>query len=126
MKAKNHYYDYLGKEDKMQNELMIYIETKHPKAICTHIPNEGKRTPFEQYKMKMCGTKPGVPDLMIFSPSKQFNGFALELKTGYNKPTENQKKWLGYLKNCGWWAEWSNDINYCKQSIDDYFANAVK
>jgi len=110
----------------MQNKLMSYIDNQYPAAICTHIPNEGKRSPFEQYKMKMCGTKPGVPDIMIFTPNKTYNGLALELKTGYNKPTENQKKWLQYLKDCGWWADWSNDFEYCKTKIDEYFADALK
>ena len=126
MKAKNHYYNYLGNEDKMQNELMNYIDLKYPNAIVTHIPNEGKRTPFEQYKIKMLGTKPGVPDVMIFTPSAQYNGFALELKSGYNKPTENQKKWLSKLKDCGWYATWSKDLEDCKTKIDNYFSDALE
>lgn len=125
MRAKNHYYNYLGKEDKMQNELMIYIETKHPKAICTHIPNEGKRTPFEQYKMKYLGTKPGIPDLMIFTPNLNKGGLAIELKAGYNKPTENQKKWLKSLKNANWVAKWHNNLDDCIETIDKYFNNEL-
>ena len=66
---RNPYAKYLGKEDVLQNQVMKYLSLKYPKALYTHVANEGKRTPFEQYKMKYLGTKPGIPDLMIFTPN---------------------------------------------------------
>ena len=66
----NPYQKYLGKEDVLQNQVMRYIALKYPKALFTHVANEGKRTPFERYKMKYLGTKPGIPDIMIFDPNK--------------------------------------------------------
>ena len=61
---RNPYAKYLGKEDILQTHVMRYISLKYPKALYTHVANEGKRTPFEQYKLKILGTKPGIPDLM--------------------------------------------------------------
>ena len=55
---RNPYAKYLGKEDVLQNQVMRYIGLKYPKSLYTHVANEGKRTPFEQYKMKYLGTKP--------------------------------------------------------------------
>ena len=52
---------YLGKEDKMQNKVMNYLKYQYPNALVTHLTNEGKRSPFERYKMKYLGAKPGVP-----------------------------------------------------------------
>ena len=46
----NPYQKYLGKEDVLQNQVMRYIGLKYPKALFTHVANEGKRTRFEQYK----------------------------------------------------------------------------
>jgi hypothetical protein len=120
---RNPYAKYLGKEDVLQNQVMRYIGLKYPTALYTHVANEGKRTPFEQYKMKYLGTKPGIPDIMIFDPNKTNNGLAIELKAGYNKPTPNQKKWLKSLENKNWLAVWSNNLDECIEIIDKYFNN---
>jgi hypothetical protein len=117
----NPYYKYLGKEDKLQNSVMTYLQYKYPKALFSHISNEGKRTPFERYKMKYLGSKPGLPDIMIFTPNKHYNGLAIELKVGYNKPSDNQKDWLGWLENAKWKALWLNDFDDCIEIIDNYF-----
>jgi hypothetical protein len=106
---RNPFAKYLGKEDVLQNQVMR--------------ANEGKRTPFEQYKMKYLGTKPGIPDIMIFEPNETKNGLAIELKAGYNKPTPNQKKWLKELENNNWVAVWSNNLDECIEIIDKYFNN---
>ena len=120
---RNPYARFLGKEDVLQNQVMKYIGLKYPKALYTHVANEGKRTPFERYKMKYLGTKSGIPDIMIFNPNKTKNGLAIELKAGYNKPTETQKEWLKELKNNNWVAVWSNNLDECLEIIDEYFKN---
>lgn len=120
---RNPFAKYLGKEDVLQNQVMRYIGLKYPKTLFTHVANEGKRTPFEQYKMKYLGTKPGIPDIMIFEPNNTKNGLAIELKAGYNKPTPNQLKWLKELENNNWVAVWSNNLDECIEIIDKYFNN---
>lgn len=112
---------YLGKEDKLQNKVMTYLKYNYPNALFTHISNEGKRSPFERYKMKYLGAKAGVPDVMIFTPNEFWNGLAIELKVGYNKPSENQKLWLKSLKNAKWKALWVNNFDDCIDIIDKYF-----
>jgi hypothetical protein len=120
---RNPYAKYLGKEDVLQNQVMRYIGLKYPGVLYTHVANEGKRTPFEQYKMKYLGTKAGIPDIMIFEPNKYKSGLAIELKAGYNKPTPNQRKWLKELNNANWVAVWSNNLDECIEIIDKYFKN---
>jgi hypothetical protein len=73
----NPYAKYLGKEDILQNQVMRYIGLKYPGTLYTHVANEGKRTRFEQYKMKYLGTKAGIPDIMIFNPNNTKNGLAI-------------------------------------------------
>ena len=58
-----------------------------------------------------------------FDPNKTKNGLAIELKAGYNKPTETQKKWLKELNNANWVAVWSNNLDECLEIIDNYFNN---
>ena len=105
----------------LQRAVMNYIEMQYPKAIFTHPMNEGKRSPFEQYKMKYLGAKPGIPDLLIFTPNSEKSGLAIELKHKYNKPTPNQKKWLKWLEKCNWEVIWHNNLDDCIETIDKYF-----
>ena len=96
---------------------------QYPNVLWAHIPNEGRRTPFERFKLKYLGAKSGVPDLMIFAPNEHYNGLAIELKYKKNKPTANQKKWLDDLSQNNWKAVWLNDYQQCIDLIDKYFAN---
>lgn len=120
---KNPYRKYLGKEDVLQNSVINYIKLQYPKALVIHVPNEGKRTPFERYKFKFLGGVSGVPDILIFNKNLKYCGLAIELKVGYNKPTENQEMFLNRLKNANWDACWSNNFDSTKKIIDNYFTN---
>jgi len=119
----NPYQKYLGKEDILQNNVMNYIKLKYPNVFAIHVPNEGKRTPFERYKFKYLGGVSGIPDLLIFAQNKKYSGLAIELKVGYNKPTENQQSCLKRLKNANWEALWSNNFDDTQKIIDNYFTN---
>lgn len=103
---------------------MTYVKMQYPNAFTVHIPNEGRRTKFEQYKLKTLGVMAGMPDVMIFDPQGEYSGFAVELKVGYNKPTDNQRKCLRELENRKWRVLWSNSFDEVKEEIDKYFKNA--
>ena len=119
----NPYEKYLGKEDILQHQVMKYLETKYPKVYAIHVPNEGKRSTFERFKFKYLGGKPGVPDILIFrAGGKEKYGLAIELKIGYNKPTENQFKALNDLKRENWEVHWSNDYEKTISIIDEYLS----
>tara|TARA_R110000796_G_scaffold59842_5_gene138160 strand:+ start:238 stop:615 length:378 start_codon:yes stop_codon:yes gene_type:complete len=121
----NPYMKYLGPEDHLQRAVLNYLTMQYPNSLVAHPANEGKRSPFERFKLKYLGVSSGIPDILIFTPSKQFTGLAIELKVGYNKPSENQKKWLDNLKNCNWYSICLNDFDKCKLLIDQYFNNGL-
>lgn len=121
----NHYHKYLGPEDKLQNAVMQYLSAQYPEVLAAHIPNEGKRTPFERFKFKYLGGKAGIPDVMVFCPSGDYVGLAIELKAGRNKMTEAQEKWLLELSKNGWAAYCLNTFESCKEAIDKYFKNDI-
>lgn len=125
MPKPNPYFKYLGAEDRLQRSVMEYVYTAYPDTVMTHPMNEGKRSKFERFKMKYLMVSSGVPDILIFTPNNKYNGLAIELKTGYNKPTQNQKAWLNRLKTCDWYAIWLNNFDDCKLVIDQYFKNAL-
>jgi hypothetical protein len=120
MQTKNPFAKYLTKEDILQNNVMSYIKLQYPKSFAIHVPNEGKRTPFERFKFKYLGGTAGIPDILIFETKSDFSGLAIELKVGYNKPTDNQKICLKRLKNASWDAHWCNSFDAAKEIIDNY------
>ncbi|QDP47482.1 MAG: hypothetical protein Unbinned2716contig1001_17 [Prokaryotic dsDNA virus sp.] len=122
---RNPFWKYLGPEDRMQNSVMNFIRAHYPKALVTHATNEGKRTPFERYKLKYLGATAGIPDVLVFTPNAKYNGLAIELKYKYNKPTKAQEVWLKELKMCGWYAVVSNDIDKTIDVIRKYFKDEL-
>jgi len=83
----NPFYKYLTKEDHLQKAIINYLNIK--KLTWIHVPNEGRRTPFECFKAAWLGIKSGPSDLIVFNSSKsgKYKGLVLECKTEspYNK-----------------------------------------
>lgn len=122
LKMANPFEKYLTKEDKLQRAVMDYIALQYPNVYCIHVANEGKRSHFERYKFKYLGGKAGVPDVLIFKQNEFKAGLAIELKVGYNKPTESQLNALKSLENANWKAEWTNTFDKAKEIIDSYMS----
>lgn len=116
---------YLGKEDHIQHLVMTYLNLQYPNVYAIHVPNEGKRTPFERFKFKYLGGKAGIPDVLIFRKVGEFNGLAIELKAPGNKPTPAQYKALNDLKDEGWNAVWCVGFEEAKETIDQYLKNVT-
>ena len=75
-------------------DLALLLEKQHPELrLMFHVPNEGKRSVYSGAELKRAGLKKGVPDVMLPVARKGYNGLAIEMKAGKNKPTEEQKKW---------------------------------
>jgi len=122
---RNPYEKYLSKEDRMQNRVMAYLQNNYKDALSIHVPNEGRRSPFERFKFKYLGGVSGVPDILVFYKNASNIGLAIELKVGYNKPTENQKTILERLKKAGWSTHWSNSYDEVIELIDKYFKDEI-
>lgn len=84
----------LRPEDRLHANVCDYILFKYPGAVIHHSPNEGKRSAFERYLMKVLHVSSGFPDLLVF-----YKGvvIAVELKEGKNTMTVNQKRWIALL-----------------------------
>lgn len=91
------YEDYLGIEDKLHIECINYAHL-YPQLLVHHSPMEGKRSRFEQFKLKKLGSKAGFPDFICFddvviSESISYKGLVCEFKAIYEDGT------LGQLSN---------------------------
>lgn len=116
----------MGNEDKLQIQIVSYVQYQYPDAIFTHCPNGGKRNVIEATKLKRMGVSAGVPDLLFFQPIGIYTGLAIELKFGINKPTDNQKRWINNLIACGWLVEVCYDFETAIAVIDKYFNQKIK
>lgn len=111
------------REDDLQILVMNYLRYQYPNALFFHTPNGGYRNPLEAKKMKRMGVLPGVPDIIIANPNKNFNGLCIELKIKPNKPTENQLEVIGKFENIKWKVNVCYDFDSAKETIDNYFKN---
>jgi len=122
-KLANPFEKYLSKEDKLQHSVIEYVGFNYPDVYIIHCANEGKRSPFERFKFKYLGGKAGVPDILIFRAGGNGRyGLAIELKVGYNKPTDNQKKALEKLRKENWECHWTNDYDKTIEIIEQYLS----
>jgi hypothetical protein len=112
---------YLKPEDIFQIQVCSYIKLQYPWVVIHHSPNEGKRSHFERYLMKKLMVSSGFPDLILFCRRKKLV-IVLELKTGYNKPTDNQQFYLELFNEIGIPATWTNTFEKAKYFLDKHLA----
>lgn len=120
MRNKNPFDKYLTEEDKLHISVVTYVTLQYPNALIHHSPNEGRRTPFERYKVSKLGLKKGFPDLIVIYSGKHL---ALELKSSKGEATEEQLDWLHNLKSQGWSIGCPRSFDKAKQIIDQCFKN---
>lgn len=72
-------------------------------------------------KCKAAGYRKGIPDLLIFTPSGDFVGLALELKTEVGRPSVEQKEWIQELKEFGWEAAIVKGYDAAVEALFAYF-----
>jgi hypothetical protein len=96
----------IPKEEQEQEALAEWLDYK--RILWTHVPNEGRRKPQYNAKLKRLGLKKGVPDILIFDPPRKGEGFvgvAIELKRKKGgRVSPEQEGWLEALKEVGWYA----------------------
>lgn len=95
-------------EDVEQRKLAQWLDWN---GVCwTHVPNGGQRHPAVAAKLKACGVKRGVPDVLIFDAAafgcvETPCGIAIELKRADGVQSDvslEQRQWLDMLSKRGW------------------------
>jgi len=117
---KNPFYKYLGPEDHLQMQCMKYCSMQYPNVLVVHVPNEGRRTPFERYRAKILGITAGIPDILVFRASGRYYGLAVEVKAGKNTATPAQRHILSRLKQEGWQTSVCRSLAEFKNTLDSY------
>jgi hypothetical protein len=127
----NPFEKHLGKEDHLHHQVIQYLRLQYPNVIFFHAPNEGKRTPFEQFKLAyLGGNNVKTPDLAIMQVNKHFHGLFLELKSKSpfklngdilkDKHLSAQAHLLDNLKAKGYDCYFCWRLDDARQIIDNY------
>lgn len=80
-----------------------------------------KLTIGQARKCKEAGYRKGIPDLLIYTPSKNFVGLALELKTDKGRPSREQMAWINELRGFGWSAHVVYGYDQAVEKLFAYF-----
>lgn len=64
----NNFYKFLSVEDTEHIRVVNYLKQNLPSVIAFHVPNEGKKSPFERFKASIMGILKGCPDFLILHP----------------------------------------------------------
>lgn len=109
-------------EANIQIALIKWAQSKGIDLI--HIANEGRRTPWEGYKLRMMGMAPGIPDLLLPIPSNGYAALWIELKANDKcKLSEHQKEWIDKLNSFGNFATVAYGFDQAQQIIIKYLNN---
>ena len=84
------------------------------------IPNGGHRHVTVARKMKAEGVKAGVLDVCLPHAAKGFHGLYIEMKVGANKPTEEQRKYIEYLRGAGYCVRLCYSAKEATKAIEEY------
>jgi hypothetical protein len=127
---RNPFHQFLNKEDHLQIQVSEWLKYQYPGLIWIHVPNEGKRSPYEQYLFKQLGSESGVSDMIFFKAIGKYHGLVIELKVIYdsgkkNYPTKNQKEFLRAMKEENWYATVAWTFEEATTVIHDYMQNRL-
>lgn len=119
IKAAKQFPKYKGSEDNLQKSVARYLDIIG--AFWFHCPNGGSRNGIEAAKLKAMGVKAGIPDCLILDNRRGYAGLAIELKVGYNKPSENQLQQFDKLVARNWMVVVSWSLEETIAAIDWYY-----
>lgn len=110
---------YKGSEDSLQKAVAKYLDAIG--SFWFHCPNGGSRHGLEAAKLKQMGVKAGIPDCIIIDGRHGYAGLAIELKVGYNKPSEFQMQIMDKLVERNWMVLVSWSLDEVIAAVDWYY-----
>ena len=111
-----------AQEQRVLFEWAQYNRVKYPQLdLMYHIANGGSRNPIEARHLKEQGVKPGVPDICLPVPSRQYTALYIELKrVKGGRLSDAQHGWLMALNRVGCKAVVCRGWEEARRVIEDY------
>lgn len=91
-----------------------------PEFALFAIPNAAKRSFALANYLQREGLRKGIPDLMLAVQTEVTSGLFIEMKAGKNKPTDDQKAVISYLRYTGYHAVVAWSADEAVQAINGY------
>ena len=91
-----------------------------------HVPNGGKRDAATAIALKRQGVKAGVPDIVLPAVRAGYHGLYIELKAGKNTTTGNQKRWLEFLRQQGYYTAVCYGWKIAAKLIETYLLHTAE
>ena len=109
-------------EEQSQIEFVNWLHRNYPDQWSKfhHSPNGGKRDPRTAGKMKLMGTKPGFPDLVLYEKRGDYTGLVIEMKKEGGRVSDYQKAWLAILEDQGCLVAVAYSLDEAKEIFEDY------
>jgi len=119
------------KEYQLHKEVCKYLDLQGY-LYCSTMGGHYQKYHSIRNRQKETGYRKGIPDLIIYEPIKKYksneywHGLAIELKVGYNKPTEHQWYWNKQLNKRDYIAEICYDLDSAISVIETYMGGWIK
>jgi len=98
----------IATESQEQAALFVWVKyniSRYPELVLLyHVANERQCSISTGAKLKRLGVKPGVPDLVLPVARGLYHGLYIEMKAIGKTPSDNQKAWLSWLNEQGYYA----------------------
>ena len=108
-------------EEQVQSAVVEYLKWQYSDIrYCASLG--GIRTSMRQaIKAKRTGYIKGFPDLQILHANSEYHGLFLEIKPHKKAyPTKEQKEWIAYLNEKGYFAKCCKGFDECIETVDWY------
>lgn len=114
----------MSEEDKLQSECVKWFRYQYPKLkkLLFHVPNGGSRNVIEAKKLKQMSVVPGVSDLILLLPRRNYGALCIEMKTPSGDQSPSQKEWEQEVTVAGNKYALCRSFEEFQQTINDYLS----
>ncbi len=114
--------DALPTEAQEQIKFVVWLRKQGYRVSAS--ANGGSRNLFEALKFKKMGVSAGFPDIEVPLPAGPYHGFFIEMKRQKGgKVSNEQREWLSYLRDKGYYAEVAYGFEEAKVMWTDYISH---
>lgn len=108
-------------ESSLQQACVRFFRLQYPDRMIYAIPNGGHRNRVTGAILKNEGTLAGIPDLHIPESNGNYLTLYIEMKVGYNKPSEAQTRVIKMLEDRGHYVAICYTFEEFEKVVKTYF-----
>jgi hypothetical protein len=109
-------------ESIIQQHFIQWLKLQYPRVweVTASFPNQGRRSAANASRMKAEGLKKGIPDVVIFQPSKGYHGMFIEFKHGKMVVSPEQRQMIELLTNRDYYCCTCWELETAIKELKDY------